>query len=142
MKQLLRILVLVTPFLGLCHGLAGQEPKVGTVEGFVLDAVTGERIRQARVEVETQSYLQTVTNLDGKYVLKLPPGTYKLRFSAENYHDSVLSDILVTAGGTLEASTVMSNKSMMTTVDVNEKVGAVATAEAMLNERKLAPGVS
>ena len=115
---------------------------MGTVTGFVLDAVTGERIRQARVEVESQSFLQTVTNLDGKYILSLPPGTYKLHFSAPNYRDSVLSDLLVTAGGTLEASTVMSNKSSTTTIDVVEKVGAVATAEAMLTERKLAPGIS
>ena len=45
----------------------------------------------------------------------------------------MLSDLVVTAGGTLEASTVMSNKSTTTTVDVVEKVGAVATAEAMLS---------
>src|SRR5262249_34152552 len=42
----------------------------------------------------------------------------------------------------VEASTVMSNKSTATTVEVTEKVGAVATAEAMLSERKLAPSVS
>jgi outer membrane receptor protein involved in Fe transport len=115
---------------------------MGTVTGFVLDATTGERIRQAHVEVETQSYLQTVTNLEGSYTMHLPPGTYRLHFSAVNYHDSTLSDILVTAGEIVEASTVMSNKSTTTTIEVTEKVGAVATAEAMLSERKLAPSVS
>jgi outer membrane receptor protein involved in Fe transport len=141
-KHIPRILILLGLFLGLHQSLAGQEPKMGTVTGFVLDAMTGERVRQAHVQVETQPDFHTATNLDGQYVLNLPPGIYKLRFSAENYHDSVLSDILLKSGETLEVSTVMSNKSTMVTVEVVEKVGAVATAEAMLTERKLAPGVS
>ena len=54
----------------------------------------------------------------------------------------MVSDIFVAAGETVETSTVMSNKSTMTTIDVVETVGTVATAEAMLSERKLAPGIS
>ncbi len=137
-----RILVFLVLFLGLCRSLAAQQPKMGTVTGTVFDAVTGAVVRQVRVEVETQPDRSTVTDLDGRYTIDLPPGTYKLRFSAQDYHAALISEIVVTAGAIVEASTVMSNKANVTSIDVVEKVGAVATAEAMLAERKLAVSVS
>ncbi|MEW5980179.1 MAG: TonB-dependent receptor [Acidobacteriota bacterium] len=143
MTTLIRNSVLCALLAAFCLPMEAQDSKPGTVTGIVLDAVTGERVRQVRVEVEGRPELFTTTDLDGQYTLKLPPGTYKLRFLADNYYENMLTDIVVTSGGTLETSTVLSNKSTMTTtVDVVEKVGSVATAEAMLTERKLAPGVS
>ena len=47
------------------------------------------------------------------------------------------------AGATIDASTVMPLKGTATTVEVVEKIGAVAaSAEAMLSERRLASVVS
>jgi TonB-dependent receptor len=66
-----------------------------------------------------------------------------LGFTAANYTSVDINDVTVVAGEVTEASTVMSNKSAVTTIDVVEKVGAVeSTAEAMLVERKLSPTVS
>src|SRR4029077_8244657 len=70
-------------------------------------------------------------------------GTYTIRFTAANYQDVELSDVKVAAGANTDASTVLSNKSSVTSVDVIERVTSVnASAEAMLNERKLAATVS
>ena len=75
--------------------------------------------------------------------LELPPGRHTLRFSAANYLDAVVSEVLVTAGATVDASTVMASRSTVTRVEVVEKISAVtSTAEVVLAERKLAPVVS
>ena len=125
----------------LAQNLAGQE--TGTVAGTVLDAANGSLVRPARVEVEGRPELSTVTDLDGVYFLQLPPGTYQLLFTADNYHESTVSGIVVTPGAVQEVSTVMANVATQTVVDVTADIDAVtATAEAMLTERKLAPTVS
>lgn len=125
----------------LSQNLAGQG--TGTVTGTVLDAENGAIVRQCRVEVEGRPEFATETDLDGIYLLNLPPGTYRLLFTAENYHEGFVHDVLVTAGHVQEVSTVMANVATQTVIDVTEDIGAVtATAEAMLTERKLAPTVS
>ncbi len=123
------------------HGVASQE--TGTVTGTVLDASTGELVRRATISVEGQPNFSTVTDLDGNYVLRLPPGAYQLLFAHDNYHEAVVSDIVVAGGAVVEVSTVMSNVATTTVIDVTEDIDAVtATAGAMLTERKLAPTVS
>lgn len=113
------------------------------VSGSVFDSQTGRPIVGAAVSINGQTSDRDVTNADGKYTLHLSPGTYTIGFCAPNYAAVELSSVVVTAGTVTEASTVMSNKTVSTTVNVIEKVGAsTATAEAMLNERKLSPVVS
>ena len=115
----------------------------GSVTGSVFDSATGQPVRQVHVLVEGQPTLKTQTDTDGKYKLDLPAGTYKLRFTAVNFTDTTVDEIAVAAGAIVEASTVMTNKSSVTTVEVVEKVGNVASnAEAALTERKLAATVS
>ena len=136
-----RFLAFLPFLLSVSIGAAGQDK--GTVTGTVLDAATGELVRQATVEVEGHSDISTVTDLDGTYLLKLPPGTHKLLFVHDRYHESVVSDVVVDAGAVVEVSTVMSNLATTTVIDVTATIDAVtATAEAMLTERKLAPAVS
>ena len=136
-----RFPTLLSLLLLLAQNLSGQE--TGAVAGNVLDADNGSVVRQARVAVEGRPALSTVTDLDGYYVLQLSPGTYQLLFTADNYHESTVSDIVVTAGAVQEVSTVMANFATQTVVDVTTDIDAVtATAEAMLTERKLAPTVS
>lgn len=122
--------------------MPAQQP--GTVTGTVFDGQTGRPVTGAIITVDGQaSGGQTVTTPDGVFKIRLNPGTYKLKLTAAGYADVDVAGVIVTAGEVTEASTVMSNKSMITTVDVVEKVSAVnATAEAMLNERKLAVSVS
>lgn len=122
--------------------LAMQAPQTGAVSGTVLDANTGNVIRNAVITVENMPGTQTTTDLDGIYALELPPGKYKLHFTATNFNDTTLDEVEVIAGRTAEASTVMVGKGSGVTVDVVEKVAPAATAEAMTIERKLAPVVS
>jgi TonB-dependent receptor len=112
------------------------------VSGFVLDAHTGRPIAGASVAVTGRAET-AATDADGRFAIKVPPGSYALAIAAGNYGNVNVSDVTVTAGEMAEASAVMTNKSMVTRVDVVETVSAVqATAEAMLTERKLSAVVS
>src|SRR5262249_42872590 len=111
--------------------------------GFVLDGQTGRPITGATIEVNGNSTQATVTDADGRFNIPLSPGTYALRITSGNYSTVELSDIVIKSGETTEASTVMSNKAAVTQVDVVERATAVgATAEAVLQERKLSAVVS
>jgi hypothetical protein len=64
---------------------AAQQPATeGTVAGVVLDKSSGDPIIEAGVEVLGQK--RTVrTDLDGRFKIALPPGTYELRIYAPLY---------------------------------------------------------
>lgn len=133
----------VVALMGLVPALRAQN--TGSITGMVYDAVNGQPIRQASIEVTgaNASTSKGQTNTDGSFSLSVPVGTYKLRFTAPNYTETTVDAVEVVAGQPVEASTVMSPKGATTTVEVNEKVGAVAsTAEAAMAERKLAAVVS
>jgi outer membrane receptor protein involved in Fe transport len=115
----------------------------GTITGTVFDASNGEPIRQATVQVQGQPERKTVTGLDGTYQLKVPPGTYNLEIRDANHLATALEGIVVAADEIIDGSTVLARSGDVTTVDVVEKVDAVAaTADSMVAERKLAPVVS
>lgn len=115
----------------------------GAITGTVFDGQTGRPVAGAAIAVNGQASDQNVTGSDGKFTLTVAPGNYMLRFTSGNYSPVDVNDVVVRAGEVTEASTVMSSKSAVTTVDVVEKVDAVlATAEAMLTERKLSSVVS
>jgi outer membrane receptor protein involved in Fe transport len=115
----------------------------GSITGAVYDGQTGRPIVGAIVAINGQSSDQNHTGSDGKFTVPVSPGTYTLRFTAENYAEVVVSDVVVKAGEAVEASTVMTNKSLVTTVNVVEKANPVgATAEATLQERRLSAVVS
>ena len=122
--------------------MPAQAP-TGTIAGTVLDSQTGRPIPGASVLLNGQQASGQKADADGRFQLLVSPGTYILTFQAENYSEVKVEEVAVTAGQVTEASTVMANKSIVTTVEVNEKVTAVgANAEAMLTERKLAGSVS
>jgi outer membrane receptor protein involved in Fe transport len=115
----------------------------GTVSGTVLDSQTGRPIAGASIAINGQSSNQNVSGSDGRFTLSMSPGTYTLRFTAPNYLPVDVTEVVVKAGEVTEVSTLLSSKSLVTSVDVVEKVGALAaTAEAMLTERKLSSVVS
>lgn len=125
-------------------GLAcAQSAATGRVSGSVFDSQNGRPVAGARISVNGQSTDHNVTNSDGRFTMSLTPGSYTLRLAAPNYVDVEIKEVVVKAGEVTEASTVMTNKSVVTTVNVVEKATAVgATAEALLRERKLAPVIS
>ena len=134
-----KLVLLVLTFAQLSYSQATN----GTVQGSVFDSASGRPVAGAAIAINGQSSDRNVTDPDGRFNLSLSPGTYTLRFSAANYGAVDVTDVMVKAGEVTEASTLLANKSTVTSVDVVEKVGAVAsTADAMLQERKLSSVVS
>ncbi len=122
---------------------ASAQVTKGSIGGSVLDSQTGRPVAGVAIAIDGQTSDRMVTDADGRFVINLSPGTYTIHFKAPRYAPVDLTEVVVKAGEVTEASTVLSNLSVSTTVDVVEKVGAVeASAEAMLNERKLSPVVS
>ncbi len=127
----------------LAAAAAAQVGTNGTVAGVVYNAATGRPVAQVRVEVVQAPDKTTVTTVDGTFRIDLPPGTYALKFSQEQYLPAEVTDVVVTAGEVTDASTVMAAAADVTRVDVVEKISSVAAnAESMIAERKLAPTVS
>lgn len=124
--------------------LAQPQPVVkGTVAGTVYDAVNGRPIPNIQIAVDGIADSRIVTDTDGRYTITLSPGKYKLRFTGANHMEASIADVEVKAGETSDASTVMQQLGATTTVEVNEKVGAIeSNAESILTERKLASTVS
>jgi outer membrane receptor protein involved in Fe transport len=115
----------------------------GRVSGTVYDAQTGRPVVGATVSVAGHAGSAVLTGSDGTFAFNLPAGTHALRFTAPNYVPVDLNQVAVSASQVTEASTVMSNKAIVTSVDVVEKATALeSTAEAMLSERKLSAVVS
>lgn len=128
--------------LALSQALWSQTPN-GVASGFVLDGQTGRPVAGAALAVNGFSTSATVADSEGRFSIPLSSGTYQIRISAPNYRSTELTNIVIKAGETTEVSTVLSNSSNVTRVDVVERVDSVgATAEAMLQERKLSPVVS
>lgn len=118
-------------------------PGMGKVAGQIYNATTGVPVRQALVQVTGPERKSTITNSDGSFVLQLSPGTYTMNVSAANYNGSTVTDIIVTAGGLTDASSVLGESGRVTTVNVEESISVVsASAAAALVERRLAPMVS
>ncbi|MBL8214639.1 MAG: TonB-dependent receptor [Bryobacterales bacterium] len=120
-----------------------NEGATGTVAGSAFDAASGAPVPLVKVTVKENPSFTIQTDTNGKFAIKLPPGTYTLTFAGANHMDAEVDQVIVTAGEVAEASTVLSPKGAVTTVEVVEKVGAVqSTAEASLAERKLSGSVS
>ncbi len=124
--------------------LQGQQPAAsGTIAGTIFDGNNGQPIRGAAVSLKGDPAVATATGIDGQYSLSVPAGTHAISVRAANYLTTDVTEIVVTAGQITDASTVLVTQSTVTTVDVVEKVGAVAaTSEALTTERKLAAVVS
>jgi outer membrane receptor protein involved in Fe transport len=113
------------------------------ITGTVFDAQTGRPIPNVKIAVNGQTDQKQQTGTDGRFTIPISPGTYTLRFTADNYNEVAVNEVIVGQGETVDASTVMSSRQAVTTVDVVERIGAVSTsAEAALSERRLAPSVS
>jgi len=69
----------------------------GTVRGKIKDATTGQPIIGGYVEAIGTPY-KTKTDLEGNYVLELPPGTYEVRLRSDANEPRRLSGVVVTKG--------------------------------------------
>lgn len=139
----MKALLLAAAFVSSAAILCAQPAGKGTISGTVFDATNGRPISLVTISIDGMTDARLQTDTDGKFSLIVSPGTYKLRFIGPNHMETTVDDVTVTAGQTVEASTVMQQKGAVTTVDVVEKISAVSsTAESVLTERKLASTVS
>jgi TonB-dependent receptor len=69
----------------------------GTLAGKVVDKITGEEIIGGTVAIEGSS-VGTQTDLDGKFFLKLDPGTYNIVFSYVSYKSKKFEAVEIKAG--------------------------------------------
>jgi outer membrane receptor protein involved in Fe transport len=78
-------------------------PRLTTgLRGVVVDSDSGDTLIEARIVVlrgPAAARTQVLTDLDGKYELPLPPGTYDLRVTADLYRGRRLRGVIVRRSG-------------------------------------------
>ncbi len=117
--------------------------ETGTISGSVYDGQTGRPILGVKIAVDGVANDKNTTDSDGLFKLLAAPGKHALKFTADNYQPVDIREVEVLAGKVTEASTLMTNQRLVTSIDVVEKMDATAsTTETMLMERKLSSVVS
>ncbi len=94
----------------------------GVVWGVLRDSEYREPLFDATVAVVGTEH-QAVTDIDGRFRLELPPGTYSLRFFAPMHRPTRLDGVTVVVGGVVEHSLVVEAE------DMGEAIDVVAEAE-------------
>ena len=118
---------------------AGGASEAGRVVGRVLDGAQGAPLAGVAVVVDGTG-LQTVTGVDGRYVLpQVPAGTQDLRFRRIGYKAKRVSGVQVPAGGAVEQDATLESQ----IVQLEEIVVVSAAAEhgsvsRALEEQRLA----
>ena len=127
----------------LASALLGNAPAIaqdqGTIEGVVVDSKTGDPIIEAGIEVIGQPK-KVKTDLDGKYTITLPPGTYELRIFAPLYQGTRLEKVVVTAGQVTHAPANLKpqGEAAVETVEVVAEAKKAAEATQILQRQKAA----
>jgi outer membrane receptor protein involved in Fe transport len=117
--------------------------QTGALSGTIYNAANGQPVAGASVALKELPSLNTKSGTDGRFNLAVAPGKYTLVVKAGNFQDTEIESVEVKSGEPTDVSTVLAPQGQVTTVDVVEKVSAVAAnAEAMLTERRLAASVS
>src|SRR5262249_15778766 len=110
--------------------------EMGTVVGTVLDKSTGDPLIQAGVEVVGQGK-RIETDMDGHFTVKLPPGTYEFRISAELYQPVRLQGVKVKANELSKQSVALSAApANVEVVEVTAKANKAAEAVQLVERKK------
>ncbi len=134
-KQLLLVL--------LAAAVAYPQAAPGTITGSVFDGQTGRPILGVSISVDGVADPKNATNSDGRFSFPASAGKHALKFTADTYQPVDIREVTVVSGEVTEASTLMTNERLVTSIDVVEKLDAVtSTSEVMLMERKLSAVVS
>lgn len=110
---------------------------VGIV-GKVTDAQTGEALIEATVKVVAGGKKSALTDVDGDYRLKLPPGTYDLRVFYALYEGRRVQGVEVKAGQVTTLDVSLEAKSTAIKEVVVEAKADKRNETALLQERKKA----
>ncbi len=115
---------------------------LGTIAGQVIDASTGDPIIEAGVEVIGVRQ-EVRTDLDGRYAIKVPPGTYQVRFFAPLYRGARVERVVVEVNKTARADIPLKPEGQGGVQVVEVVAQAAKAAEAtQLIKRQKAPVVS
>jgi len=109
----------------------------GALSGTIKDKASGETIIGAYVIVQGTS-TGTTTDFDGKYSLRLDPGTYIIEYTNIGYPNVVRENIIITDGEVTYEDVIMSDEEGVA-LDLNVTVKAerlTNTEVAVLVERK------
>lgn len=113
--------------------------------GVVVDAPTGEALIEARVEVISAGPARgksATTDLDGRFTLDLPPGTYTLRVRFDIYPPRRIEGVVIEAGqGTALKVELSPSEEAVQEIVVEAKADR-RTSAATLNERRRAAVVT
>ena len=115
---------------------ASPPGETGTLSGVVLDKTTGEPVIEAGVEIIDHE--KTVkTDLDGKYGVKLPPGTYEVRFFAPLYQGARIQKVVIKANQvTRQDVSLAASKANVEIVEVVAQANKAAEATQLLQRKK------
>ncbi len=106
--------------------------------GRVTDAQSGEGLIEATVKVVAGGKKSALTDVDGEYRLKLPPGTYDLRVFYALYEGRRIQNVEVKAGQVTTLDVTLEAKSRAIKEVVVEAKADKRNESALLQERKKA----
>jgi len=130
--------ILASPF-----SLLAEAAQSGTVRvaGTIRDLKNSITLPGATVEVVNTGAM-ILTDIDGRYVLDLPPGSYELKISMSGYQERTVS-VNVSASDAPNVNVGLAMKSFRDEVTVEANVDAVtSSAEAQLAVRKSEPVIT
>lgn len=120
-------------------GVVAAPPKPFTgVRGRVTDARTGEGLIEATVKVTAGGKKSALTDLEGRYQLKLPPGSYELRVFYELYQGQRFGHVEVKAGESVTLDVALEHDGRAIQEVVVEARVDKRNETALLQERKKA----
>lgn len=107
---------------------SGEEKKKGTLQGKVMDAVSGEAVIGGTVKAGEQG---TITDIDGAFRMELPEGEYDLLLSSIGYQAKKVQHVVVTGGQltlldlTLSSASGSLQEVVVTSTAKNESVASL-----------------
>lgn len=113
----------------------------GIVEGRVVDARSGETLIGVHVVVEGTS-MGTTTDLEGRFALPLPAGTYTLVFQYLGYQPYRVVNVRLEAGQRVALSVALLEASLQMGEVVVEAQAIRNTEAALLTMQRKAPAIS
>lgn len=127
-------------FLSLFAVASSSWAQTGTVTGTVVDQALGESLIGVTVQIEGKA-LGAMTDLEGRYTLKVPTGAYVLRFSYVGYQ-TMAKNIQVVANQVLKVDVSMKEEVANSTEVVVEAAAITDSEGSLLRLRQKATSVS
>lgn len=121
---------------------SSDEVRPSGVRGRVVDAATKEPLIEATVKVVGGSSTSALTDVDGNYELRLPPGSYELRVFYEVYEARRVTGLQVRPGEFTALDVALSSDAKAVQEVVVEAKADKRAEGAVLMERKKATAVS